>query len=349
MIEIIWLTVANSKIQEQLRTHHNRTAHQHSSISMAPATMKIPVIDISSYLDGSNPKDVAKQIGDACEEIGFFMIKGHGIPLSLLKQVHCEATVFFDQPLETKQKTMAPFGLGYMGQGTENVAATLKESTVQDQKESLNINLPVRENVWPQDMPSLSDTCKEYYTKVDKLASQLMRLFALALDLDETFFDDKVNNAFTVLRLLNYPEQPNAVAPDASQMKTMTAEHTDYGTLTILWSPDSRGLQAKSRQDKWIDVISPIDHFIINIGDLMSNWTNDKWVSTLHRVVTHPETLGKRRMSLPFFHNPNPVALIECIPGCFSEDNPAKYDPIVAKEHMEMKVSKALGKEEKMD
>lgn len=318
---------------------------------MTPPTTTIPVIDITPYLDKSDPIGVAKQIGRACEEIGFFMIKGHGIPLSLLQQVQCDATAFFDQPLETKEQTVAPFGLGYMGQGTENVAATLKESTVQDQKESLNINLPVRENVWPKNMPSLSDTCKEYYTKVDNLASQLMRLFALALDLNETFFDDKVNNAFTVLRLLNYPEQPNAIAPDASQMETMTrnAEHTDYGTLTILWSPDSRGLQAKSRQNDWIDVVSPMDHFIINIGDLMSNWTNDKWVSTLHRVVPHPETLGERRMSLPFFHNPNPDALIECIPGCFGQDNPARYEPIIAKEHMEMKVSKALGKEEKME
>jgi len=308
--------------------------------------------DISPYLDGTNPKDVATQIGRACEDIGFFMIKGHGVPLSLLHQVQVEATSFFDLPLETKQKTTAPFGLGYMGQGIENVAATLKkESTVKDQKESLNVNLPVRENVWPQDSPSLNKTCEEYYKQVEKLAGQLMRLFALALNLDESFFDDKVDRAFTVLRLLNYPPQPGVELPSQEEMETVTrnAEHTDYGTLTILWSPDSRGLQAKSRQNEWIDVVAPQDHFIINIGDLMSNWTNDKWVSTLHRVVPHPETLGQRRMSLPFFHNPNPDAVIECIPGCFDEGNPPKYKPVLAKEHLEMKVSKALGQEEKME
>ena len=175
---------------------------------------------------------------------------------------------------------MAPFGLGYMGQGMENVAATLKdESKLQDQKESLNMNLPVREKVWPP-IDSLNDTAKEYYEKVQELSSHLMRLFALALNLDESFFDDKVDNAFTVLRLLNYPEQKDAVAPTKDQMENMTrnAEHTDYGTLTILWSPDSRGLQAKNREGEWIDVVAPVDHFIINIGDLMSNWTNDKWV-----------------------------------------------------------------------
>ena len=85
----------------------------------------------------------------------------------------------------------------------------------------------------------------------------------------------------------------------------------------------------------------------------MMNWTNDKWISTLHRVVPHPETLGERRMSIPFFHNPNPDAVVECLDGCWDDDdamgNPKKYGPILAKEHMEMKVSKALGKEEKMD
>lgn len=319
----------------------------------------IPVIDIGPYLDGSNPTEVATQIGQACETIGFFMIKNHGIPLSLLHQVQSQSTSFFDSPLPTKQKCSAPFGLGYMGQGTENVAATLKESsTIQDQKESLNLNLPVRDEVWPKDPADLTSSCQQYYEQVSQLSNHLMRLFALALNLEETFFDDKVNNAFTCLRLLNYPAQPNATLPDDPNDKDMeqltrNAEHTDYGTLTILWSPDSRGLQAKSRDGKWINVIAPMDHFIINIGDLMMNWTNDKWISTLHRVVPHPETLGERRMSIPFFHNPNPDAVVECLDGCWDDDdamgNPKKYGPILAKEHMEMKVSKALGKEEKMD
>jgi len=244
-----------------------------------------------------------------------------------------------------------------MGQGTENVAATLKdgEELPQDQKESLNLTLPVRDPVWPSDMPTLTKASQAYYKQVEDLAGHLMRLFALALHLDESFFDDKVDNAFTCLRLLNYPKQDN-VSEDkhkhklADEHAIRNAEHTDYGTLTILWSPDSRGLQAKSRQGEWIDVVAPTDHFIINIGDLMMNWTNDKWISTLHRVVPHPETLGQRRMSIPFFHNPNPDAIIECIPSCCNaDDNPPKYEPMVAKSHLEMKVSKALGQEEKME
>lgn len=301
----------------------------------------IPVIDLSPYLDGSDKKGVAKKIGDACTNIGFFMVKGHGIPLKLLSDVQEEATDFFDLPLQEKQVSKAPFGLGYMGQGTENVAATLQDgSTLQDQKESLNLTLPVREDIWPKEPPRLRSLCQTYYESVQTLASQLMRLFALALDLDEQFFDNKVDRPYTTLRLLNYPESSSAQQA-TTDTEIRNAEHTDYGTLTILWSPDSRGLQAQSRQKEWINVVAPEDHFIINIGDLMMNWTNDKWISTLHRVIPGNE----RRMSIPFFHNPNPDAIIECI--C-NDENP-KYEPVLAKTHLEMKVSKALGQEEKMD
>jgi len=311
-------------------------------------TTCIPIIDISPFLNGTDKQGVAKKVGEACEEIGFFMIKGHGIGLEILQNIQSEAKQFFDLPLETKKQTVAPFGLGYMGEGTENVAATLQDdSTVRDTKESLNLTLPVRDEVWPKNPAQLSDVCRTYYESVQTLAGQLMKLFALALKLDETFFDDKVDRPYTTLRLLNYPAQPPS-SVDNGAVLTRNAEHTDYGTLTILWSPDSRGLQAKSRQDVWVDVVAPIDHFIINIGDLMMNWTNDKWISTLHRVVPHPETLGQRRMSVPFFHNPNPDAMIGCIPSCCDEGCPPKYQPILAKSHLEMKVSKALGQEEKM-
>eukprot|EP00594_Rhizosolenia_setigera_P010040 CAMPEP_0178960626 /NCGR_PEP_ID=MMETSP0789-20121207/13078_1 /TAXON_ID=3005 /ORGANISM="Rhizosolenia setigera, Strain CCMP 1694" /LENGTH=311 /DNA_ID=CAMNT_0020644015 /DNA_START=126 /DNA_END=1061 /DNA_ORIENTATION=+ len=305
----------------------------------------IPSINIAPYLDGSDKESVAKQIGEACTSIGFFMISGHGINLELLSQIRSQAAEFFEQqPLTEKQKYTAPFGLGYMGQGTENVAATLKDSSTKiDQKESLNLTLPVRDEIWPSEPSNLKAVCEEYYMSVEKLSMQLMRLFALALNLDEFYFDDKVDQAYTTLRLLNYPTP----SPDTPAEETRNGEHTDYGTLTILWSPDSRGLQAQNRNQEWIDVISPPDQFIINIGDLMMNWTNDKWISTLHRVVPHPSTT--KRFSIPFFHNPNPNAMIECIPGCCIDGEKPKYEPMLAKTHLEMKVSKALGKEEKMD
>jgi len=300
-------------------------------------TTSIPIIDIAPYLDGSDKQGVADQIDAACRSIGFFMVAGHGLSPQALVPV---AQEFFAQDVSTKSSCKEPFGLGYMGQGTENVGATLDAtSTAVDTKESINLTLPVRETIWPASKDFRS-VCEEYYTKVQELANHLLRLFALALKLDEHYFDDKVDQAYTTLRLLNYPKTENASAA------TRNAPHTDYGTLTILWSPDSRGLQAQSREGVWIDVIANPAHFIVNIGDLMANWTNDAWVSTLHQVVPHDAT--KQRFSVPFFHNPNPDALIECIATCCSPENPAKYAPILAKEHLEHKVSKALGQTEKM-
>jgi isopenicillin N synthase-like dioxygenase len=164
----------------------------------------------------------------------------------------------------------------------------------------------------------------------------LLHLFALALDIREDFFDDKVDRPNAVLRLINYPP-----VGEAQPGQMGAGEHTDYGTLTILWSPESRGLQVRTRSGEWLDVEASPESFIINIGDLMSNWTNDRWISTLHRVT--PRVNAGRRQSIAFFHNPNPDALIECLPGCCDDAHPARYAPILAGEHLRMKVERALG------
>lgn len=304
---------------------------------------EIPVIDLSLYFNGQDKIRVAHQIRQACEEIGFFTICGHGISLETIEAANGAARTFFDQPLSQKREVESPGGMGYIGPQGENLAASLDDTAVVDVKESLNLTLPIADGVWPTSPDNLRAACKAYYDALLNLSHHLMRLFALALELPETWFDDKIDKPRTILRLLNYPE----IDPHKAG-QTRAGAHTDYGTLTILWSPDSRGLQAQSRQGEWVDVVSSVDHFIINIGDLMMNWTNDRWVSTLHQVMPHPETLGKRRQSMAFFHNPNPDALIDCIETCLSAENPAKYAPILAKKHLEMKITKSLGKDVKL-
>jgi isopenicillin N synthase-like dioxygenase len=163
-----------------------------------------------------------------------------------------------------------------------------------------------------------------------------MHLFALALDLPENFFDDKIDHPNAIVRLINYPPTQQA---QPGQMGA--GEHTDYGTLTILWSQNPRGLQVRNRSGAWLDVEASPETFIINIGDLMMNWTNDRWISNLHRVM--PRVNMGRRQSIAFFHNPNPDALIECIPGCCDEMHPAKYAPILAYDHLRMKFEKSVG------
>ncbi len=303
--------------------------------------MQIPVINLAPFLDGSDKQAVASQIRQACTDIGFFTIAGHGIPLNIVEAANAAAQQFFDQPPAAKHAMQAAGGMGYIGQAGENLGASLDDATSVDVKESLNLTLPITADIWPATPSQLQADCAAYYQALLQLSAQLMQLFALALDLPEDWFADKTNAPRTILRLLNYP----AVAGAAT---SRAGAHTDYGTLTILWSPDSRGLQAKSRAGNWIDITAPREHFIINIGDLMMNWTNDQWLSTLHRVVPHPDTQGQRRQSMAFFHNPNANATIACIESCTDASSPPKYAPILAKDHLEMKIAKSLGQDVKL-
>lgn len=302
---------------------------------------EIPVIDLAPYFAGTaaGKTAVSQQIRRACEEIGFFTIANHGIPQEVVRAAQTAVSTFFELPQADKDTVTVPGGLGYIRIGGEHLAASLDKAQITDVKESLNLMLPVSDAIWPQQPATLRRDCLRYYEALIQLAAALMRLFALALDLPETFFDDKIDDPRTILRLLNYPPLQGEV----QEGQTRAGAHTDYGTLTILWSPDSRGLQAQDRSGQWVDVVAPPEHFIINIGDLMMNWTNDRWISTLHQVAPHPETVGQRRQSIAFFHNPNPNALIEVIETCTDADNPAKYAPILAKDHLEMKIAKSLG------
>jgi isopenicillin N synthase-like dioxygenase len=219
---------------------------------------------------------------------------------------------FFDLPLEDRLKVLARPAFGYMPMEAENLSASLGAKAHSDLKETLNLKLPVDAASWPANPPELIATCQQYFGAMLNLSLALLHLFALALDMREA--------------------QPGQMG---------AGEHTDYGTLTILWSPESRGLQVRTRSGEWLDVEASPESFIINIGDLMSNWTNDRWISTLHRVT--PRVNAGRRQSIAFFHNPNPDALIECLPGCCDDAHPAKYAPILAGEHLRMKVERALG------
>jgi isopenicillin N synthase-like dioxygenase len=295
----------------------------------------IPSIDISCFLNGTDKYGIANQLARACEDIGFFTITGHGVSDTFLQNVSDCAFAFFDQPHAIKDKLIAPGGMGYMRVGGEALAATI-DGTIHDYKESLNLALPPVDTQWPQET-LWSNTFLAYFNAMYALSANLMRIFAMALQLDENWFNDKIDHASAILRLLNYPPMPE-IKPGT----TWAGAHTDYGILTILWSPNSSGLQAQMRTGEWVDVRASRNAFIINIGDLMMNWTNDRWVSNLHRVVPSENDLNRRRQSIPFFYNPNPDALIECLPTCKSIDHPPKYQPILARDHLQMKISKAV-------
>jgi isopenicillin N synthase-like dioxygenase len=320
-------------------------AHGPSNISAESMTASsIPEIDLGPFISGADKLAVARAVGGACEEIGFCTITGHGVPAAVTQNLYTSARAFFDLPDDQKrQLKMQANGAGYSPLQGETLAASLGQSAPADLKESLNIGAEMNANVWPPQPPALRRAAVDYFNALVELSATLMRVFALALELPEDFFADKINRHRSFLRIINYPDQPEA--PQPGQLRA--GAHTDYGTLTILKTEDAPGgLQVRNREGEWMDVPALPDSFVVNLGDLMQYWTNDKWASTLHRVVNPPRdrALGSRRQSIAFFHNPNPDALVAPLATCIAPGETAKYPPITAGEHLAQKTGKAYQK-----
>jgi isopenicillin N synthase-like dioxygenase len=324
----------------------------------------VPTVDVSAFTTpgggtAAAKREAAARIRAANEDIGFFAIVGHGVAEPLAGEaVEC-ARAFFDLPLDEKERVRRPSpeaSRGYNAVGRESLARSLGVVAPHDLKETFAIG-PVdppldpdyvgprsyphfAANVWPRRPPRLRAAWEAYYREMRRLADDLMRVFAVALDLPEHWFADKTDRCISLLRAQHYPEQPDE--PLAGQLRA--GAHTDYGALTILRGDRTPGgLQVRDRQGDWIDAVPPADGYMVNIGDLMAQWTNDRWVSTLHRVVNPPRGSASRsrRLSIAFFHQPNHDALIECLPGCSDAANPPRFAPITSGDHKRMKFARA--------
>ncbi|MGD2173041.1 MAG: 2-oxoglutarate and iron-dependent oxygenase domain-containing protein [Gammaproteobacteria bacterium] len=291
---------------------------------------EIPVIDISSLF--ANRRDgmryAADEIAAACERIGFFYIVGHGVHREIVDDVFRQARRFFDQPQAFKQRLLFDDNdRGYKGPG--NIAVP---GYPPDLKEvlDLGVDLPADHpdvvagkpfhgpNQWP-DLPGFREALTAYYREVGNVGYELLRLFALSLDLDETYFLPFHDNPHITWRIMRY------FPGDYARGQFGTAPHTDFGTLTLLAQDDLGGLEVWSRDGEWIRAPHVPGSFVVNIGDLMACWTNDRFTSTAHRVINRS---GRNRYSIPMFYNPEFDAVAECLPGCHDETNPPRYQPI---------------------
>ena len=188
-------------------------------------------------------------------------------------------------------------------------------------------------NVWPKALPEMRAVWERYFAEMSEVSRQVMRIFAIALNLDIDFFEDKINEHISMFRAVNYPDQPTPPLP--GQLRA--GAHTDYGSLTLLRQEQRPGgLQVMTKSGEWFDVPAVKGALVVNIGDLMSEWTNDLWVSTLHRVVNPPRDAANdsRRISLVFFHQPNYDAMISCLPTCLQPGETAKHAPMSSGEHL---------------
>jgi isopenicillin N synthase-like dioxygenase len=319
--------------------------------------MTVPVIDISPYRSGDAAarRQLAAEIDRTCREIGFMVIDGHGVDPELIEAVGAVSRAFFDLPLAEKMRIVRPapdVTRGYMPMKAEVLVRSRGGDAPGDLNESLMIG-PVdtddgayytaREagrhfapNLWPERPDGLRALYERTYRVMDALAIDLMRLFALALRLPERYFDASVDRSISRLRVRNYPAPIEPPVP--GQLRA--GAHSDYGSLTILKTEDRPGgLQVQGKAGEWLDVPHRPGCFVVNIGDMMARWTNDRWVSTLHRVVNPPpeRVADSRRQSIVFFQNPNYDAVVACLPSCTDAAHPPKYAATTSGGHLREK------------
>lgn len=328
--------------------------------------LSVPVVDLGPWWDGSDVErqSVADSLNAAASSLGFMQIAGHRIPKATIEAMEQTGTAFFDQPIDAK-KLVRPDDLsvnrGYAAPRSEALSYSLGEESVPDLFEGFNMSEDdvdetdpfyaielhrfFAPNVWPEKPVGFRAALVDYFNEAHRVALALTDVFALALGLEPGWFRPYVDRSTTTMRTINYTnfgrsgDGPARPDPDELGM----GAHTDYGVVTVLWADGQPGLQILDPEGRWRLVASEPDNLLVNLGDLTAEWTNDRWRSTLHRVLPPSMVGAERRRSTAFFLDGNWDARIECLPTCTGPDNPPKYEPVLAGEHL---VAKLMGPRE---
>lgn len=313
------------------------------------AEFTLPIVNIAPFLDGTpdGKAKVAREFADAFENVGFAIITGHGVPEALTGGLYNAATAFFEEPFDDKMAYSPPEAAksrGYLPMGMESVAKTLNGETPPDLCEALVFGAPHQEgqeghraNYYPDTPTDFAGLVTDYTAAILKLNAALMRLSALALDLPEDYFAPMYADPSLTLRFVNYPDQDNDPLP--GQLRY--GEHHDYGAITILRQDSAPGgLEVMDLDGTWHEAKVIADSFVINVGDLLARWTNDRWRSTLHRVSnpSRDATGSTRRLSMVAFTGPAGDTEVSALPSCVSDHAPAKYDPVLAGDYIMSKI-----------
>jgi isopenicillin N synthase-like dioxygenase len=267
-------------------------------------TPYIPLLDISAWRDGGRRQRerLASQMDQALRQSGFLLIEKHGVPAGLRDGIRQEAATFFALPAERKRAYATPVGgRGWIPQGGEANAfygevadpsrADLKES-ITNGRDFLTGDAAVDRqwfapNVWPAECPRLAVLAGEFTEQARALYYDLLRMGAVALGLDEDFFVSHVLRGPQTFNINRYP--PRSATGPAKEGQFRVAPHTDWGILTILdRQPGYGGLQVQALDGSWADAPHVPDAFTVNVADLLSRWTGERWRSTRHRVLPPP-------------------------------------------------------------
>jgi isopenicillin N synthase-like dioxygenase len=333
-----------------------------STAQARDGVLDIPTIDLSRFIDGTAGERtaIAAQVDEAARTVGFMQVVGHAVPAEVEAGLTAAMDGFFGLPMWQK-KALRPasteLNRGYTPPKSERLSLSLGvESAAGDLFEAFNVgkagedfpglgldDVQYAPNLWPLRPATFEPCVQAWFGQAARVAREITAVMAVALGLPENFFADYQDHSLDVLRLNNYRVPPTSTQLEPGQIGM--GAHTDYGIVTVLWADPILGLQILDSDGVWHDVVPAEGALLVNLGDLLARWTNDRWISTLHRVLPPTDGVGNlvRRRSAAFFHDGNADAVISCLPGCFDEENPPRYESVTVADHLAGKLNGSRG------
>ena len=296
----------------------------------------IPVIDLAGLTEGDAALEtVARALVEAAEGVGFFYVKNHGVPQDLADEVQKVGRAFFDQPDAEKQRVAVnSYHRGFIEMGEakmyESAKADLKESFIwgldidEDDAEYKAGHKLIGPNQWPDFMPEMRPLMVRYMDACNALGARLLRAFAIAMGEPADRFVQRFDRPISRGALVYYPPQD----ADMGDEQFGVAPHSDYGVLTLLNQDPVGGLQVMGKDGEWLMAHPIPGTFVVNVGDLLARWTNERFQSTEHRVVN---SSGRERLSIAVFVDPNHDTVIDPV---VTDDVPALYPPVTCGEYV---------------
>lgn len=323
-----------------------------SCLGEKPGLVEIPIIDVAPFFTGeaNQASKVAEEVRKACEEVGFFVITGHGMDPALPRACADAAYEFFQRSDEEKAKCAAngraygffPLSSEALGYDADvESRPDLREAFAMGPQEQLPpegfpdrpsgpsvvVDFCYQATPWPPDAcngVSLRLAMQRYYNAAVLLTNSLLRIFAHALKVDPAVMVEKMQGHASALRVIHYPML--SAEPLPGQLRC--GPHSDIGLMTLLWQDVHGGLEVLPRgTSRWLEVKCPADGFIVNLGDLFGRWTNDRWLSTPHRVTCPVAAYRQARLSMPFFQILRSDAEVRCLESCLEPGEKPKYLP----------------------
>ncbi|MBT5872905.1 MAG: isopenicillin N synthase family oxygenase [Candidatus Latescibacteria bacterium] len=295
----------------------------------------IPVIDIGSLLSedfaSEAMQEAATEIGVACQNVGFFYITNHGIPESHRQNMFSGARSFFELPEDQKMVHYIGNSKNYNGyvplggEVTEKKTdwhACLDFHTGFDPERPPGAHPLWDSTVMPSGLVGFRELILKNWDLMTHLGSRLTVGLALSLGLEGSYFLPFTRDSLSTLRLSHYPPIHSDVS--RAEVDAGIGAHCDYGFLTVLAQDDVGGLEVRNASGEWIAAPYIPGTYIVNIGQMTQQWTNDRYRATRHRVLL---STSRERFSIPFFFEPSYETIVAPLDICCDSENPPRYEP----------------------